>query len=370
VILRPGPKYLTEFYLFISLGGAVGGILVGLLAPQMFSSYLEMPLALMLLITLMSIILMTDEDYELYAFASRGTLAAVLIAYLVISTKLVGQIKADDQDSIHQTRNFYGVLRVIESESNNPEKHRYMLQHGNIIHGLQFRKVERRREPTAYYGPGSGIALTLNLLKPPGQRRIAVLGLGVGTVAAFGAAGDYIRFYEINPDVIDYARRHFTYISDTPAQTDLILGDARLSLESENPNNFDIMLIDTFSGDAIPVHLITKEAIQLYLRHLNQDGVLVINISTQHFDMAPLISTIAESFGLQHRIIRSTADLPNHIYPTIFALLSRNSAFLERPEITAAAAARPATGPASGRKVQLWTDDYSNVFELLRRNIL
>jgi hypothetical protein len=279
------------------------------------------------------------------------------------------------EPTIEAARNFYGVLSVTESDANDPEWRAYELRHGGIIHGYQFREESKRRVPTAYYGRQSGIGLVLQYhpkrraLEPQARSlRVGAVGLGIGTIAAYGQPGDYYRFYEINPEVYCLATgRYFTYLKDTPARVDVILGDARLSMEREleqgNPQQFDVLVLDAFAGDAIPVHLLTEEAFQIYLRHLRRpDGVLAIHISNRYLNLPPVIWRAARHFGWQAAWVHAPRE--GRIgSPSDWMLVAENRTVLDVPEISAAITARQPAGPA----VRLWTDDYSNLFQVLMK---
>jgi hypothetical protein len=202
-------------------------------------------------------------------------------AWLLLGTVFLGSIIAHTRTAVALSRNFYGMLGVFPQNLDDPERAAYVLRHGRVIHGIQFRAADKGHLPTSYYGPASGIGLAIvrnprrSGLEGARTLRIGGVGLGAGTIAAYGEPGDSIRFYEINPEVIRIATSgaYFTYLKDSRAQVEVIPGDARLSLEREldrgEPQKFDVLAIDAFSGDAIPVHLLTVEAFQTYLKHLS-----------------------------------------------------------------------------------------------------
>jgi hypothetical protein len=265
------------------------------------------------------------------------------------------------EDSVSVTRNFYGILRVAAYSSGNPEQMHYALQHGRISHGCQFTAEDRRRKATTYYGEESGVGLALLNLAGASGRRVGIVGLGTGTLAAYGRQGDWFTFYEINPAVKDIATSRFTYLSDSPARCDIVLGDARISLERQLPQNFDLLVLDAFSSDAIPVHLLTREAFATYLKHLKKGGVLAVHISNRYLDFSPVIHTLAENFQLTAVMIESESDAEEEIDEATWMLVTRNTAFLALDDIKNAAAAPPATD----RRI-LWTDDYSNLFQIIK----
>ena len=240
--------------------------------------------------------------------------------------------------------------------------------------GSNIRKGEKRYQPTSYYGPGSAIGLLMlqspqgaRIVLPEGTLRVGVIGLGIGTIAAYPHPGDYFRYYEINPDVISAAtnpKGYFTFLRDSPAKVDVILGDARLSMERElhdgNPQHFDVLAIDAFSGDAIPVHLLTSEAIAIYLQELKPDGVIAFHITNGYLDLRPVLWESARRFNLRGAWIHDVVS-SRMLSTSDWVLLSRSDRVLRQPDI--AQHLRPLD---SGRKVRLWTDDYSNLFQILK----
>jgi len=270
-----------------------------------------------------------------------------------------------------EERNFYGVVRVKAINPGN-EWQGYNMAHGVTVHGIQFSAPDKRRLPTAYYTEQSGVGLAL-LNHPkrgrgqvpgfPGMR-VGLLGLGIGTLAAYGQPGDDYRLYEINPLVVDLAEGQggfFSYLADTAAQTTVVLGDARISLEREAPNNFDVLVLDTFSSDSIPVHLVTQEAFAIYLRHLAPDGILAAHISNRHLDLRPVFWQLAQFYGLTMVIIETPGD-NQRISPSEWVLLARDPALLQIPAIVA----RASKMDGYSTQVPLWTDDFSNLFQILK----
>jgi hypothetical protein len=259
-------------------------------------------------------------------------------------------------------RNFYGVLQVEVDDRDDA----IVLRHGRVMHGLQLRTPGEQRTPTMYYGVNTGVGRALAELR--GRKpmlRVGLVGLGVGTLAAYGQAGDEFRFYEINDNVERLAQEHFTFLKDSAADVEIVMGDARLSLEHEPPQEFDLLVLDAFSGDAIPTHLLTREAMGVCLRHVRPDGLIAIHISNLHFDLRPVTDALAESCGLTAVTLNApgTKDpetgQQSPVDPSsIWVLLSRDAAALKSPRFTEIAAAN------QERRV-LWTDDFSNLFEVL-----
>lgn len=355
--LRPAPRLLTSYYLMIAAGGAIGGFFVAVVAPLVFKTYFELYLGLVAS-CLFALLANPSPALRSRRWVWVGLICLVGILTMVIE---VGRANADEKLLI-RSRNFYGVLRLWEEYADDPDRRRYVMQHGTTIHGLQFTDPSRRRRPTAYYGPGSGAGLTMRFFPRKAPRRIGIIGLGVGTLAAYGATGDVFRFYEINPAVKRLAETHFTYLADSPARTEVIMGDARLSLQREPPQQFDMLFLDAFTSDAIPVHLLTVEAFDIYLKHLKPDGVLAVHISTYHLDLELVILKLAEHFRLQTAWIGSDDNEQEGILSCDWILLTNNEEFLNVEQIQHAARAPK----ADFHRIRLWTDDHVNLLEILR----
>ena len=261
------------------------------------------------------------------------------------------------------SRNFYGVLSVLESVPGNPEDHRRELKYGRITHGTQLMFETRKRIPTTYYGSQSGVGIAMEHFSGDQPNRVGVIGLGVGTLAAYGRDHDYFRFYEINPEVCAAARDHFTFLEDCPSQVDVVLGDARLSMEHEPAQEFNVLVIDAFSGDAIPAHLLTAEAMTVYRKHVAPGGVIAIHISNRHIDLKPVITALAAKEKLQLSFVEThKGDPKTSTLPSQWMLLSNNETFRNDPVVLQAVSeyGNPEIDPV------LWTDEYSNLFCLLK----
>lgn len=361
VQLKPSPRKLTTFYLTISAGGAAGGLFVGLIAPVIFKGYCELPLGIFsCLLICAGTYLRNDRQFQRAVPPSTSlkfgcALSAMLLVYFAVFTQQSPSLKAVE-------RNFYGVLRVEDDVEESTMRPIRDMVHGRVVHGRQFLDAAGRREPSTYYSFSSGVGRllgqeTTDVLSA--GRHIGVVGLGAGTLAVYGQSGDRIRFYEINPDVISLAREHFTFLDDCLADVEVYPGDARLVLEREPDQEFDVLVLDAFSGDAIPVHLLTTEAMQIYTRHLRQDGVLAVHISNTYFDLEPVIRALADESGLRSRI--RTCDLGADggvALDSVWMLLCRDSNVLAR-----------VLGPADSSGVSrtvLWTDDRNNLLNVLR----
>ena len=354
---KPGVKHLTAFYLTVATGGAIGGMIAAVLCPILFNSYKELHIGLLL-----SFILTVSVFFDAITRKARQVRWYHLppLALTIAATGLVAFIQwAELQDSYSVSmRNFYGVLHIEEIEDG--EYSRKRLVNGRILHGVQLTSESEELKPTTYYSPGSGIGLAMTHHRPLQQKRVAVVGLGVGTLAAYGKPDDVIRFYEINPDVITIARDYFTYLRTSKAETEIVLGDARLSMENEEKQNYDIMAIDAFSSDSIPVHLMTKEAVELFLHHLKPDGILAFHVSNRYLNLPPVVQRLAEEFSLPFVVVTANDDDDAWVSRSTWILLARDADVLAHPEITAAK-----TDDYDKTKVRLWTDQFSNLMEVL-----
>jgi len=260
------------------------------------------------------------------------------------------------------SRNFYGVLNVTEDETGAPRQRGRSLVHGRITHGFQFRDPEKRRIPTLYFTEDSGVGITLRNYPRQGPMRVGVIGLGAGTIAAYGQAGDYYRFYEINPEVQRLARQYFTYLDDSLADVEVIIGDARLSMEREPPQQFDVLVLDAFSGDAIPAHLLTKEAFDVYRRHLRPRGVIAVNISNRHLDLSPVVARLAEHNRMESLYFLVGEDPERRRFASQWYAITNNRQFLDNEAVQAAAHGQL----GKYAMIPLWTDQYNNLFRVLK----
>lgn len=361
--LKPHPRWLTSFYLMISVGGALGGFLVAVVAPHVFKTYAELAWscgACAILVWLVSLPNWRVPDFQWWRF--HAWLASSLVAMAVC---LAFFIQSNERDNVVEaTRNFYGAMSVLEYGTDTPGSRYLLLQHGRITHGFQLTDPEQRRRITSYYGEQSGVALAIRNFPRP-QKRIGVVGLGTGTTAAFGEKGDYVRIYEINSEVLRIATNRFSFIKDTRelgGQVDVIMGDARLSMEREKSQQFDILALDAFSSDAIPVHLLTKEAVAIYGKHLAPDGVLAIHISNRYLDLEPVVENVAKEFGYQRLSISDgEGEKDWWIYSSTWVLLSKNKDLMT----LIASRSEAADKEPSKKKVPLWTDDYASLLPIM-----
>jgi SAM-dependent methyltransferase len=430
--LRPDPRHLTGFYLMIAAGGALGGLFVAVAAPLIFTDYYELHWGLLLcgllfllvcardrklgrlnqwrwLACILTLVAFGGLDWSLAwlgkqypaiprrlfmdlrigmwgglallvafwmlrkrfrSFQQWRVLACVwlLLGLLVLGTTLSAQARKSDGHTISKSRNFYGTLTVCEYRKNEPKGHYFLLQHGRITHGLQFVDPTQATWPTSYYYEGSGIALAVDAL-PANRRCIGVVGLGTGTMAAFDRAGDTLCIYEINPDVLQLATSRFTYLSNCLGKVEVVLGDARLSLEREPPRNFDLLALDAFNGDAIPVHLLTREAFEIYNRHLKTNGIIAVHISNHYLDLEPVVVNLARHFNYKLAAISYDEEESDEeaegawwAYSSTWILLTRSEEIITSPPISRAASAVK----ANAAKIPLWTDDFASLFQIVQ----
>lgn len=354
------PSEATLFYLYFAAGGALGSFLVGIALPMVTSFNLDLPITF-LVTALLALAFNWRGGWSqrlLWSVASAAMVALVVMVYI-----------AYKRDTTVTVRNFYASLRVTQDQFSYPGDTVRTLLNGSIQHGTEiFGTDELRHTPTTYYATDSGVGLALRNCCGTKPRNIGVIGLGAGTIAAYGRPGDRIRFYEINPAVEPIARNVFTYIRESGASPiDVVPGDARTTLAAEAPQNFDVLIVDAFSGDAIPLHLLTTQALALYRRHLAPGGIIAFHISNQHVNLGPPIGLLAESAGMQARLFSSVVDPddPKSGQPGEFSatwvLVTNNQEFLNQPEVAA-------LGFPIKRKpgLRLWTDDYSALLPVLR----
>ncbi|MDP8980105.1 MAG: fused MFS/spermidine synthase [Acidobacteriota bacterium] len=415
--LKPHPRYLTRFYLAVSFGGALGGLFVAILAPHLFHTYAEFPILLVASLSLLALAVWTvpsepagkpafwillAEALVLGAIAmSGGTIfggdrammaaiggCAAATAVIVIAMRrrldpgvenwvarggmlaltvwaavyLGSKHNHDAQRFIRSDRNFYGVLRVRDQPDTEFETGLRALIHGTIYHGSQLSDPQYRRIATTYYSAASGIGRALAALQARGPVRVAVIGLGAGVLASYGRTGDMFRFYEINPLDVTIANTQFTFLKDSPAQPVIALGDARLTLERESPQRFDVLAVDAFSSDSIPVHLLTREAFALYFRHLAPGGVLAVHVSNRYLNLIPVVAGNAAAFGKTAILAYDDGEEQDYFDSSDWMLVTADPKVFEQPEFRSVDTRPVPPSP----KFRTWTDDYSNLFQILR----
>jgi hypothetical protein len=358
---RPSPQFLTVFYLAIAAGGALGGMFVALIAPRIFTEFSEYPVSLAAACLLGfagwarsgALAQWTSRN-----FAVRLPLMALLLGGL---TSIAATVTNGNQAAVASKRNFYGILRV--TAHNDRSGPRRELRHGRVLHGLQLLEEPKRAWPTTYYGPHSGVAMALNALDRP-NRRVAIVGLGVGTMAAWGSAGDTFRFYEINPDVEGIARTWVSFLKDSQAQTEVVLGDARVQLESELARgfsrDFDLIAVDAFSSDAIPVHLLTAECARIYQRRLAPGGLLLLHISNRVLNLQPVAQGLGQTLGWKSALFRSLADAQTGESAADWVLVTGNENFIRSTGL-----AKAVTPWTTGASSIVWTDDFASLWHIL-----
>jgi hypothetical protein len=410
VRLKPDPRYLTLFYLIVSLGGALGGVFVAVLAPRLFSDYWEYELGVAGAYGLVMFLVYRDlkrhRDFALSSKSKKtrrgkragrreqtrssptpsmwpGRFVALVgaLGLAAVLCSLVYSASSGRDVLISKVRGFYGVVSVEEVLAPYPRLHKRIMYHGPILHGSQYLAPARRAEATNYYGAVSGVGIAIDhhpkRWAPSDQFRIGVIGLGTGTLAAYanpaaasareGQVNDFVKFYEIDPRVIVFAEEHFSFLSDArarAAEIEVLLGDARIRLEQElelgQPQQFDVLVVDAFSGDAIPMHLLTKECAEVYWAHLERDGILAVHISNRYVNLRPVVRKLAELHGKQvqlytHQSRRRGASFSNWV------LITSNERFLATEAVKSAAVPQ---GMQQSEGV-LWTDDFSSLFGVL-----
>ena len=349
--LKPDPTHLTRFYLMISLGGALGAVLVAIVAPLVLAGYFELGIAL---IALGAVLILVKR------------IRWVGVAVTAVSAVFVVRGVQEYTDGVRvMERDFYGVVRTADHLSPVPYRSMY---HGGIMHGGQLLGDSFRNTPADYFGPGSGygrVFASLREMQPKKPLAVGVIGLGAGVIAAWMKPGDRLVFYEISPRVVDIARREFTFLQDTSAKTEVVLGDGRLSLEREPPRGYDVLGIDAFSGDSIPMHLVTREAMAIYLKHIKPDGVIVFRATNRFIDLLPVVKHLAAEFGLR---AVNVSDVPEgedgaeYWYSsTDQIIVTRNPKLLAWPRIADAAEEieeRPG--------LAIFTDAHHNLLRILK----
>jgi SAM-dependent methyltransferase len=359
--LKPTHRHLTSFYLMIALGGALGGVLVGLVAPHFFSGYFELQIAIAWCAVMVVIVLRPASLGLGSRWLGYGVWVGSMVAALVLIGYMGYEIREFRSGSRLLVRNFYGALRVNDEGDGVDEARVRKLTHGTISHGEEFLDAARHLQPTTYYGTESGIGLTILEAQRRPALRVGVIGLGTGTIAAYGRPGDVYRFYDINPLVIGIARTEFRFLPECKAKTEVVLGDARLSMEREAPQHYDVIAVDAFSSDAIPVHLLTREAFQVYFRHLAPGGVLAVHVSNKHLDLAPVVDELARALGKHAVLVDNDDDEDMGVFAATWVLVSDRQSFFQFPPVFKAA-----TPVTSRPGLRLWTDDYSNLFQILK----
>lgn len=359
--LRPHPGHLTGFYLMISVGGALGGLFVAVLAPALFRAMYELPLAIALCGALAALVLLLDAELP-FRKDLLGWPSILLLTGVAVLWGFAGrEIREMTRGALVVRRNFYGELRVRQYNGVYDWEGYRTLVHGTINHGEQYTHPARRREIATYYCEDTGLGLWMQTRPQSSFQRVGVLGLGAGTIAAYSRFGDVYRFYELNPEIEKIARNYFWYLQNAEGTIEVVLGDGRLSMEREPPQNYDLLVMDAFSSDSIPVHLLTREAIQLYFRHLKPEGVLAVHISNRYVDLKPVLEREAALLGKAALLVETEDSDDGRCFGTTWVLMANHAGVFAREPyqkhglpLEKAAWLRP------------WTDDYSNLFRVLK----
>jgi hypothetical protein len=384
VRLRPPPRHLTAFYLSIAAGGAIGGVFVSVIAPAIFSTYYEWPLAVIGAMVLACGVLLPVSVRQ-WIYERRRVAWLILAVAFLVAIAVTKELLVGSQDLVWQARNFYGVVTVTETNvgtdtdapwetesgsktGEEPSERLRLLRHGRITHGIQFAAENKRRLPVSYFTPPSGVGQTLSLYADNSNVRVGITGLGIGTIAAYARPGHTYRFYEINPQIIQLAREHFTYLADCQGKVEIVEGDARLSLEREaqaGSQRFDVLILDAFSGDAVPTHLLTTEAFEIYNQHILPDGALLVHVSNRYLDLRGIVRRLAEEHGYEIILVdqgeyEDPVLGPDGVYSTDWLVLSKNR------ELLAQIDQHVSPFPAETANSPLWTDAHTDLFRILK----
>lgn len=362
--IKPHPRYLTLYYLMISVGGALGGLFVGLAAPMLFDSNLELPLVLVACAVLTSILLW---DESVPRFGERfGNVWAVRLVLAICTVSLAGYLTYQEVEMAriyhYSARNFYGSLHVRDDPDSKTNTGIRVLVHGTINHGGQLLNPKFHHLATTYYGEKSGVGRALMAMKRQHPSlRVGIIGLGSGVLASYCRTPDFYRFYEINTLVYKIATTEFSFLPDCGANKQVLFGDARLTMERQPDQHFDVLAVDAFSSDSIPVHLLTREAFELFFRNLSRDGILAIHTSNRYLNLAPVVAQHAKDLGKVAVTVDQEEDDVDYLFGTTWVLVSNSAEAFRQPEFDKAAE------PSEiDPKLRAWTDDYSNLFEILK----
>lgn len=365
--LKPSENNLTLFYFFIAIGGVLAGIFINIFVPIIFTNYWELFLVFICSVSIVAYILWKSR--ELIKVSRTVIALSTLVAMSGIGFAISKEYRHINNNILDSTRNFYGVLRVYEENKGTGNWQR-SLMHCNVIHGVELMDSAASYIPFAYYGSETGIGLALahfpNRFDSAFQgMKVGMIGLGIGTVSTYGSEKDYFKYYEIDPEVEVLARKYFKHMSNFKGKTEVITGDGRISLENEmkesGSNNFDILAVDAFSGDLIPAHLLTHEAVELYLKNLKPNGILAFHITNNYIDLIPVLGGISEKFKRPMYYFIKQADASNPI-ASLWVLFTSNKTFLNNPAVSKFYSMYD----VSVNPIVHWTDDHSPVLELLK----
>ena len=353
--LQPHPSHLTGYYLMLSVGGVVGGFFVGVVAPYWFNSNYELSIAIVLTGLVAAIAIIPTVAFKRPGWRHL-TLALTSAALLALAWVRIDDHLEETSGADVILRNFYGTLEVFS----NVERGSRSMVHGQITHGRQFTSAGKLDLPTTYYSTDGGAGKAMQIKAAQGPMRVGVIGLGVGTLVAYGRKDDYFRLYEIDPLVIQIARQNFSFLSRTAAATEVVLGDARLQLEREPDQQFDLLVVDAFSGDSVPIHLLTYEAFAQYFRHLKPNGVLAVHITNRFLDLRPVVKTAADHFAKEVKMVNADGMPEKLVLRSSWALISSDQSFFKHPELSGA------TGISPQANFRPWKDDYSSIVSVMQ----
>jgi hypothetical protein len=367
VRLKPEPRHLTEFYLWLAGGGALGGVLVGLVAPHLFDTFREWNWGMMTAYVIAVIVLFLAVPKRgrgrVPALLAAGIAAGGFLGVLTWQIDLVASFPNGPQ-LVDQRRNFYGVVSVWDVDRNDPSKRCLQMQHGAILHGQQFIAPDKRGKTYNYYTPDSGISLAIRALqKRRLSLKVGVVGLGIGTLAGFARPSDHFTFYEINPAVRDMAEKYFFYLRDARdggAAIEIVMGDARLALDGQPPQNFDLLVLDAFSGDSVPVHLLTREAMDIYRRQIATGGVIAIHATNSYLYLFPLARALADAAGMNWRRVYLPVDESKFRLRSNWVILGGDQSLLDEiPNVP------PPPEFKDDFNVPAWTDQKNDLFRIM-----
>ena len=356
--LKPEPSRLTAYYLIIASGGAAGGLLIAVLAPIVFSDDYDLALVLPAVALLAILVAWRRVPQRLPVWLRWSGLVGVLCGWAFVTGHMALGALSDFSGNLLSVRNFYGPLRVTKKFATSGNGDLIQLRNGNVIHGREYLIPALHCEPISYYGRLSGIGIALEEMGNAGPLKIGVIGLGAGMIAGYGRQGDVFRFYEINPLVLKIAAGAFHYLS-CPGEHSFAIGDARLTLEREKPQQFDLLVVDAFTSDAIPVHLLTKEAFALYWEHLKPDGVLAVHASNLYVDLVPIVAVAAHESGKAARVLVNLEDAGHDVDGSVWVLVTSRPKFFSRPGLASSM-------PIDTARATAWTDDFSDLWRALK----
>ncbi|GAA5506623.1 fused MFS/spermidine synthase [Novipirellula caenicola] len=354
--VKPAARWLTQYYALLSAGGAIGGLIVAVACPLLFNHFIELPLTLSIASALTVVIFFACRGWRLADYDWNAAKQVKFAVMLVMALPIVHLSMDGHASAIASNRNFFGVLRVQQDEEGTH------LVHGRTIHGMQ-RPGEASSQPTSYYYYDSGVGRVISALQERSPSiKTGVIGLGCGVLASYGRTEDEFDMVEINPAIQQIASEHFTFLSDCPSTIRHHLGDGRLVMERMHDSRFDLIVLDAFSSDAIPAHLLTSEAFELYRMRMSPGGVLAVHVSNNHLDLSPLVHRLAKNASLESRVVYGIGDASISVHQSCWVILAdADNAVWDHP---AMATARPAS-PEQLRDAPLWTDQHHNLLSVL-----